>query len=132
MKTYIYISITIAAFSLCSACKKESNGSRSPLTGIWRSTEGLADAGNGNAKWLPIAENEQVILQFNTDGRLEGTAFPNYVSYTLKDPVTVTFASEKKELQNYSFSISDGKLTISPAGPVVCYEGCATRFVKVR
>ena len=107
MKTFTRILIAIAALAFLSTCKKENGTHRTPLTGIWRSVEGLADPGDGSGTWQPIAENNQVILQFDTDGRLEGTAFPEYVSYTLKDSVTVTFTSGKKEVQNYRFSINN-------------------------
>ncbi len=127
--------LLIATVLFLMTCKKDNGNSNSntALTGKWKMSEGLADPGDGSGTWQPVSkEASQLYVQFDTNGKLEGTAFPNDVSYVVKDPVTLTFTSKDKVIQNYRYNINNGTLTMSPAGPIVCYEPCGTRYTKVK
>ena len=114
-------------------CKKDSSGSfDNTLTGRWKLSETYADPGNGSGKYLPVSKTNTAYVIFNTDGTLNGTAFPNDVSYAVKDSVTLAITSKSNEVENYAFKITNGVLQMSPAGPNFCIEGCGQRFSKVR
>ncbi len=121
-----FLPITIILFT--SACGKENVKGNSTLTGKWKLVESLADPGNGSGKWEPVPTSTYV--QFYANGNLGGTTFPSYVSYTVKDSVTLTFIQANKTIQNYRYKISHDTLSMSPAGPIMCIEACGIRFKK--
>ena len=128
MKHYACL-LLIAATLLVAACGKESvKGGNATLAGKWKLVESLNDPGDGSGKWLPVTTSTQ--LQLNTNGTMGGTIFPNYVSYTIKDSVTLTFSQADKTIQNYRYKISHDTLSMSPDGPIRCYEPCGIRFKK--
>ena len=128
----ILLFLLISVFTLSCKESEVSEVEDSTFIGKWRLTESYFDNGGGNGDWNPVSEeNAKKILEFKTDGRLGGTALEGYVRYTIKDSVTFTVYKQNDEFQNYLFEIKDGKLTIGPAGPIWCVEGCGSRYVKV-
>lgn len=113
-------------------CKKDNSGTDNTLTGKWKLSETYADPGDGSGKYLPVAKTNTAYVIFNTNGTLTGTAFPNDVSYAVKDSVTLAFTSKTNEVENYTYKITNGVLQMSPAGPYFCIEGCGQRFSKVK
>jgi hypothetical protein len=132
MKTFTALLFMAVCLSL-TTCKKDhlSTISDTTLTGKWTLTASLADPGDGSGKWTPISSSTSYV-QFDNDGKLEGTAFTDYVNYTVKDSVTLSFFTKDKVLQNYRYNINNGTLTMSPAGPIMCFEACGTRYTKVK
>jgi hypothetical protein len=129
MKYFAYfLPIAIILFAL--ACGKENIKGNSALTGKWKLVESLADPGGGSGTWMPVQTSTDV--QFYANGNLGGTTFPSYVSYTVKDSVTLTFIQANKTIQNYRYKISHDTLSMSPAGPIICIEACGIRFKKER
>jgi len=133
MKTLTFVALLIACLFLIT-CKKDSSAANNDmLTGKWKVTELLSDPGNGSGKWLPVSTKANYdYVTFGTNGNLEGTVFSNYVSYVVKDSITLTFTTKDKVIENYSYKISNGTLVMSPAGPIFCFEGCGTKFIKIR
>jgi hypothetical protein len=114
-------------------CKKDNSGvGDNTLTGRWKLSETYADPGDGSGKYLPVTKTNTAYVIFNADGTLNGTAFPNDVSYAVKDSVTLAITSKNHEVENYAYKITNGVLQMSPAGPIFCIEGCGQRFSKVR
>lgn len=101
------------------------------LQGKWKITASYISIGPPG-KWTPTPTKKNYdYVQFNENGSLEGTLFTDYKTYLVKDSTTLTFFKIDKTIENYSYILKDGTLTLSPAGPVYCIEGCADRFVKV-
>lgn len=122
----------IIVFFLISSCDKESLNKNTDLLGKWNLTETLADPGNGSGKWRAVSKNEPVSdVEFKESGELQGSYFDGYIRYKLKDSVTFTVIKKDKSEQNYRFNIKGNELSISPAGPLVCFEACGSRFVKI-
>jgi hypothetical protein len=48
----------------------------------------------------------------------------------VKDSVTLVFTKDDNTKENYAYSINNGLLDLSPAGPIFCTEGCTYRFSK--
>lgn len=118
---------------LISSCDKENvNLDRKSLTGKWKLTETFADIGNGKAKWKAVSKKEVKHVEFRANGELGGDAFPDYISYAIKDSVTISMTHKNQSIQNYSYQFEDDKLSMSPAGPIMCIEGCGIRFEKVQ
>jgi len=132
MKTLSFILLALTAL-LFVTCKKDGDTANATLTGKWKLTESLLDQGDGSGKCQPVpASAASVYVQFDTDGKLQGTAFPGYVSYVVKDSVTLTFTSKDNVLQNYRYSIKIDTIVMSPDGPIRCYEACGAKYVKVK
>src|SRR5258708_4897247 len=134
MKALTFTFLLFAGFFLFT-CKKGGSPTipDNTLTGKWKLSESLADPGDGSGKWMPVAAAlSSRYVQFDGNGKLEGTAFPNDVSYVVKDSITLTFISKDNVQQNYRYSIENGSLDMSPDGPIRCYEACGTRYVRVK
>jgi len=126
---YYALSLLIATILFVAACGKESvKSGNASLTGKWKLVQSLLDPGNGSGKWLPVTTSTE--LQLNANGTTSGTTFPTYVSYIIKDSVTLTFSQADKTIQNYRYKISHDTLTMSPDGPARCIEACGIRFKK--
>ena len=122
--------LSVALIFLFSACKKEEvTLDSSSLPGKWWMSESYMDIGNGKGNWKKTKSN--VLLEFKNDGSIAGNAFPHYVRYTVKDSVTLVFYTQDETEQNYSYDFVNGKLSMSPAGPTWCTDGCGTRFTKI-
>jgi hypothetical protein len=129
MKTTLKI-LSVVLIFLFSACDKEEvNLDSSGLPGKWVMSESLMDIGNGQGKWEKTKSN--LVLELKVDGSLAGNAFPDYVRYTVKDSVTLVFHKRDQTEQNYRYEFVNGKLSMSPAGPIWCIEGCGTRYTRV-
>jgi hypothetical protein len=129
MKTLTNI-LSITMIVVICACNKEKIDNSS-LTGKWKLTQTLISAG-GPTQWAAVpAKTNYDYVQYDSDGKLEGTVFPDYVKYAIKDSVTLIFTKNDNTQQNYRYSIKNGQLTMSPAGPILCIEGCALGFSKV-
>jgi hypothetical protein len=126
---YYALSLLIAAILFVAACGKESvKSGNTSLTGKWKLVQTLLDPGDGSGVWRAAVASTE--LQLNADGTTSGTTFPAYVSYIIKDSVTLTFSQADKTIQNYRYKISHNTLTMSPDGPIRCIEACGIRFRK--
>lgn len=125
--------ITLAFLFLLGSCDKENaNLDRKSLSGKWILTESLADIGNGKGTWKAVPKKDVKHVEFKADGALSGDAFPDYISYTIKDSVTISMTHKNQSIQNYTYRFEDDKLSMSPAGPMICIEGCGSRFEKIQ
>jgi len=136
----ILTKILFAAFLICAfySCKKQTYA---PLTadlpGTWNMTEVYSNPGGGGY-WKPASalDNAQYI-KFGANGELTsnipylanptGAAFTRYIK---PDSVTLKFIRTDNTYENYAYSIKSSTLEMSPTGPDICIEGCATRFRK--
>jgi hypothetical protein len=133
MKTLTFTLLLFAGLFLITCKKDNSGGNDNTLTGKWKLTETLDDPGNGSGKWMAVPQKANYdYVTFNSSGKLGGTVFSTDVTYALKDSITLTFTSKDGVLQNYRYSIKNGTLVMSPAGPIMCIEGCGIKFIKVR
>ncbi len=130
MKTAIAI-LFITLCILFMTCKKDNAGNSNTLIGKWKLTATYGGAGPQASQWEPVPSNINLDVQFYSNGTLNGTNFPNDVSYVVKDSVTLKITSKDQTIENYRFSIKDGVLQMSPTGPAFfCTEGCEQRFNK--
>lgn len=122
-KTLILIAILTTMFC---ACKKDNSGGDS-LTGKWKMVQSKVGIA-GPGQWVTVPDDKSTYVQFDANGKLEGTAFVGYTTYTVKDSVTLVFTKPDNTVENYRYSISNELLDLSPAGPILCTEGCTYRF----
>jgi hypothetical protein len=128
MKSAIKL-FSIVLLFLFAACDKENvKLDTNSLPGTWKISESFISNG-GKGEWTKNKSN--VVLEFKADGSLAGNAYPDYVSYSVKDGTTIVFMKKDKTEQNYVYKLNDGMLTMSPSGPIMCIEGCADRFRKI-
>jgi hypothetical protein len=120
--------VLVLFFAACD--KDDAKLDRNTLPGKWKLSESWASEGSGKQDWKPV--KTQVLVQFKDDGSLAGNAFEGYVSYVIKDSKTLVLMKADKTEQNYSYTLTDGKLTLSPAGPIYCIEGCGSRYIKTK
>lgn len=132
MKKSILMPATLFATIFFVTCKKDAHTPNTTLSGKWKLSQSLLDPGDGSGKWMAVPANNTVYVQFDSDGKLSGTAFPGDVSYVVKDSVTLTFTSKDNVLQNYRYSIKIDTMTMSPDGPIRCIEACGAKYVKIK
>jgi hypothetical protein len=123
------LSITLLLLVLFSCSKDdEITLSKESLIGRWNVTESYADPGDGSGKWRPVSKTDPVVyVEFKSNGDVAGNAFPNFVSYMLKDSVTISFADKNKAIQSFPIKLQGRKLSMDYLG---CIEGCGLRFEK--
>ncbi len=120
--------LIIILVSTLFSCKKTGINGNVPLTGNWVAVQDLADPGDGSGTWQPL--QVKTTAQFSADGSVSGTAFEGYTKYVVKDSITLTFTKPDKSFENFYYQIKHDTLTMSPAGPVICFEPCGTKFKK--
>ena len=127
MKNLILILIIVAGMQL-GACKKDNTGANKAVTGKWQLSRNLLSTG-GPGFWQPAADN--VYVQFNINGIITGNAFPGFITYMVKDTATLTmYNADKTSYEDYRYKVTADSLTMSPAGPTTCVEGCAMQFAR--
>ncbi len=127
MKRFILLFLTITLFTV--ACKKGDNGVANALSGRWNLVAAYISTG-APGTWEPVNKIDGKYVQFDNNRRLLGNVYSEYVSYLLKDSVTVTFAKTDNTTQNYRYTFKKDTLILYPAGPLFCIEGCGLKFVK--
>jgi hypothetical protein len=124
---YLIIAATVFAFS----CSKD-NADPKTLTGRWKYYGSSISAG-GPQMFTPAPKGDKNYIEFESNGKMTSTFFPQFIEYAIKDSLTVTFSKANNEIQNFIFVIKDDKLHLSPAGPgPICIEGCSDSYIKVR
>ena len=125
------VKIILSIALLVAGCKKSNVSIDSTrLQGKWKLTQVYVSDGSA-AQWqaVPLKANYDYV-QFNSNGGLKSTIYNPYQNYLLTDSITLTF-SKADTLEHYHYTLQGGTLTLSPSGPVICFEGCGDRFVKV-
>lgn len=137
MKIYTKL-LVIAAILFFAACSKDNTESvdlfvdPAVLTGKWKLSETRMDIGDGKSEWELVDKGTGKYIEFKENGSLSGNTFPNYPVYSLKDSSIIMFKeADGIKYQNYRYELKDGKLSMSPAGPVWCFEACGARYIKV-
>ncbi|RYE27194.1 MAG: hypothetical protein EOP42_19565 [Sphingobacteriaceae bacterium] len=125
-KLFVIMIFTFTIF--LAACKKGNNSNA--LVGKWRETAYYLSIG-GPGYWTSVSTKDNTYIMFNQNGALTGTYYPGSAHYEIKDSVTVTIYDQNGKYENYHYEIINGVLTLSPSGPIICIEGCATRYIKV-
>lgn len=116
---------------LCSAvlfsCSKSDSNvvTKTPLPGAWQLVETLSDPGNGSGMWQPAPES--LLLTFTTDGRIEGTAFPQARRYVVTSDKNIRFIYADSTFINYNYTLANTTLVLSGGG---CIEVCGLKFKK--
>lgn len=138
MKIYKKL-LVIAAILFFAACSKQNGeiidvfGDPGVLVGKWKLSESLADPGDGSGEWTKVRKSPDYYIEFKAGGEVSGNAVPDYAVYSVKDSAIITFTkADGITYQNYAYQLKDGKLQMSPAGPIMCFEPCGSRYVKVR
>jgi hypothetical protein len=113
-----------------------------PLTGTWELNATYADPGNGSGTYHTVTAPGNNSLTLSPNGKLEVSGlddsenfllhFSQYKSFTIQDSVTLVFKEQTSTTpQKFIYKVEGDKLTLIPAGPVMCIEGCGIRFKKV-
>nr|MBC7612762.1 hypothetical protein [Pseudopedobacter sp.] len=121
----------IAFIVILTSCGKENATPTNELTGKWKLTSYYYSAG-GPITWQNASPDSLKTVEFNDDGNLGGNVYNKYSKYTLKDSVIITFTGVTGvAAQNYSYQLKNNELILSPAGPIMCIEGCGSKYVKI-
>ncbi len=123
--TFLSLALSIAFFS----CEKGETLKSATLTGKWKLFDSFYSIG-GPLIYKQADSTSPVFLDFKNDGRLSYTN-TNYIGFAVKDTNIVTFTDENKDRTDFYYFIKGDTLTLSPAGPRMCIEGCGERFIKV-
>jgi len=132
MKNLIYFFSLIALLAI-GACQRVGivpEAKDVKLTGKWMLVSSFISAGPPG-QWHDVPADANNYVEFKADGGLAGNQLSGYATYTVKDSTTLTLTkSNSSVIQNYTYKIEGNFLTLSPAGPIYCIEGCATKYIK--
>ncbi|OOQ58152.1 lipocalin family protein [Mucilaginibacter pedocola] len=142
MKTITKLSACIF-FLFAAACTKmqEVVLTNASIAGTWKLDATYADPGDGSGTYHPVTIATTNTITFKPDGKIETVGlddsenflmhFSQYTTFAIKDSTTLIFKEPTDTTsQKYLYKIEGDKLTLIPAGPVMCIEGCGTRFQK--
>jgi hypothetical protein len=129
MKNLIKYCLAAFAIFFISSCKKDS--SDNSLTGKWKQTEYYISIG-GPGSWKAVDKKSNNYIQINIDGTLAGNSYLDYKTYIIKNSTIITFYKADGTYEDFYYTITNKGLTLSPAGPVVCIEGCSDRYIKIK
>lgn len=132
MKNLTCLLLTAFLFTVCS-CKKDNSVLRDPdLIGKWKIVANKAGIA-GPGVWINVPKDSNQQIEFKADGGLAGnTRFSeDYATYKIKDSITFTLTKKNSDItQNYQYRLKRDTLTIEPAGPIFCIEGCEIKLAK--
>jgi hypothetical protein len=131
MRTFTNILLILAVILTSAACKKDAIDSNSALLGKWKLIQTSYSIGGPQITVDVPEKADHDYVQFDKSGKLSGTIFKEYERFTIKDSISIIVYKKDDTQQNYSAIITNGKLRLSPAGPIFCTEGCSQTFVKV-
>lgn len=136
-KLTLFLAVAICAFF--AACKKNDTVKlNTPLTGTWKLASRFISPGSLGS-WNDVPQGEvPTYITFSGNGTLTSTLststlFGEYANYAIKDSVTLKLTkNNSNDFQDFGYQIRKDTLEMSPAGPIMCIEGCAVRFIKLR
>jgi hypothetical protein len=130
MKNLVYL-LGLTVICLITSCEKTGVDPDVNLIGNWKAVSHYMSAG-GPGEWHALPADSEIYLEFKADGTLKGDDLASeYATYVVKDSVTLTLTKKNSDvIQNYRYKIEGNFLTLSPAGPIFCIEGCATKYAK--
>ena len=138
MKSIFYCLILLVALS---ACKEEnlrfSNAevdANNPLVGKWQLVKASFSIGTAEQNWQDI--DNGYIINLKKDGSFESNK--HEVSqggkYQIEGVNLILSYSGKTDPSEYTerFLLTGDTLFLSPVSPIVCFEGCTYKFVRIR
>ncbi len=133
MKHLVYL-LSVVIILAISACHKDGATvipafkTKATLPGTWKVIGSMLSAG-GPQYFVP--DNNKDYATFNADGTIGGTAFSTFKYFTVKDTITIHMTSADKAIyEDYYYAIKHDTLTMGPAGPNICIEGCSVILLK--
>jgi hypothetical protein len=130
MKYQTTLSLSVLCL-LLAACKKD-DGPALALTGKWQLRQTIESEAMGG-KWQNVQKESEIeSLEFRADGTYQSNLKPNFTRYSVKpdsSKITITSPAGKKYV--YLYKLDSKYLTFSEIEPIICIEGCSSRFVKI-
>lgn len=125
--TLTFIAVMLAIVSSCKKGNTPIDKNNVPLIGKWKLNATFFGTGPPPT-WESVAQNDNHVVIFDTDGSLGGNYYSQYYSFKVKDSL-LTFSNAANGELRLLYTIKHDTLTMTPAGPL-CIEGCAIRFIK--
>ena len=123
--TFLSMTLSLVFFS----CEKSETIESAALAGKWKLFDSFYSIG-GPLIYKQADPGAPVFLDIKNDGKLSYTN-TDYTAFSIKDSTIVTFIDKNKDRSDFHYVIKGDTLTLSPAGPRMCIEGCGERFLKV-
>lgn len=120
-------SVLVMFIAVLAGCEVQ-NTALEGLPGKWKLVENWGSIGAGEQVKMEVKEN--TFIEFSADGKLSGSGAQGFERYRVTDSTIVFIRSDNTE-QNYSHKFEDNRLSMSPAGPMYCIEGCRYVYKKV-
>jgi hypothetical protein len=129
MKSAIRVFAILLVFVFAACDKEDVKLDTNSIPGTWKLRESyISNGAEGN--WEK--SKADLVVEFKADSSLAGNAYPEYVTYKVKDASTIVLFKKDNTAQNYTYALKDGTLSMSPSGPIFCIEGCGQRFYKIK
>lgn len=122
----VLLMLLFSVSSLLSCSKSDSAcAEKTELTGTWKLSQTLADAGDGSGTWQPASQ--PLTLTFGADGAIGGDAFPQARRYQRTTDTNLRFTFDDGTFIIYNYALADATLIMSGGG---CIEACGAKFIK--
>ncbi|MGZ8559634.1 MAG: hypothetical protein ACXWWC_14930 [Chitinophagaceae bacterium] len=129
---------TFIIFILIISCsnKKEDGVINDLLVGKWKFTESFMSPG-GPGSWNKVTVADQYIINFNRNGKLDYSpdffgASSGFNKYKLSGDTIFVSSTLNNKTDEWLYSFEGPQLVINFNVRVICIEGCASRFIKVK
>lgn len=120
---------TIIAVSAIDCKKDNINKGNTTLAGRWLEIGGYISSG-GPQYWVKATGKNY--LQFNASGTMQWDENKDFVTYSVKDSITLKMNNaDDTTYEDFFYRIRHDTLMISPRAPYECIEGCSTVFIKM-
>lgn len=132
------LSLLLLFFILVVSCDSEDKTlefTEANLTGTWKLVEAYADPGDGSGTFQPVSDGYSFSL--NSDGTFTSERISECSSGTFsikeKDKIIFNFKCPNYTETFVDTASFDGTMLVtSPLAPNRCFEGCGSKFKKIK
>lgn len=134
MKNFAGVILLFLVIIGCS--KKEENRKISDrVVGNWKLSEQFWSPG-GPGSWHPVEAHDQFTINFRSDGKVSYSANffaanSRFNRYALSGDTIFLSSTLNNNTDEWRYSFEGSQLIINFNVRVICFEGCASRFVAV-
>lgn len=134
MKSFAAVILLFLVIIGCSK-KGEHRKINDRLVGNWKLVEQFWSP-EGQGSWHPVEEANQFSLNFGSDGKVSYSANffaanSHFNRYALSGDTIFLSSTLSNKTDEWRYSFEGSQLIINFNVRVICFEGCASRFVAV-
>lgn len=126
---------SIILFLFVAGCSKKNEVINDGLVGKWKFTETFSSPG-GPGSWQQVPVSNQYIIDFSEDRKLSYSANFHgdslFNRYSVREDTIFVSSTVNNKTDEWIYSFDGQQLIIRFNVRIICFEGCASRFVAVQ